>query len=161
MGRIKVAVNRVDLLQQIKSVESKSNFSTRNDLANAVADTDWAKHNGITAPVVISRIKEFSLDGEIATKKGKRGRQKGVVLSKEHKAKLLAGRKNKDFVCLNYAELKRSFSSSKAGLIDRVAKGSLRAAIKAQCLSCCNEDTNEIRHCTVVNCPLYSFRPYK
>ena len=36
-----------------------------------------------------------------------------------------------------------------------------RAAIKAKCLDCCHWDRKEIKHCTVVLCPLHSFRPFQ
>lgn len=35
-----------------------------------------------------------------------------------------------------------------------------RRAIKAHCLSCSGFSRDEIRHCTVITCPLHRYRPY-
>lgn len=37
---------------------------------------------------------------------------------------------------------------------------SKRRAIQAMCLSCCNFNRLEVRHCTVITCPLHLYRPY-
>ena len=41
-----------------------------------------------------------------------------------------------------------------------VGKAPPRNAIKAFCLQCAGWDRNEIRRCTAVACPLYSYRPF-
>lgn len=38
---------------------------------------------------------------------------------------------------------------------------SLRKSINAKCYDCCCGDTNEVKHCTVQTCPLWSIRPYQ
>ena len=38
---------------------------------------------------------------------------------------------------------------------------SLRLAVNAKCWDCSNEQMAEIRHCTVMTCPLWHVRPYK
>lgn len=38
---------------------------------------------------------------------------------------------------------------------------SLRAAVNAKCLDCCNYQRIEVRECPVVDCPLWSHRPYQ
>ena len=37
-------------------------------------------------------------------------------------------------------------------------KSTILKAIKAKCLDCCCGDKNEIKNCSVTNCPLFSFR---
>lgn len=37
---------------------------------------------------------------------------------------------------------------------------SLRAAVKAKCLDCCNWDKSEIKDCLCPACPLFEVRPY-
>lgn len=164
MGRTKIEIDREVLLHKIHGIESVNKFTTRQQLAEAVANTDWARNYNpkpITASVVLLRIKDFKLDDYIKTPKGKRGRAKGYVLSPEQKTAMQAGRGKANFVCGNIGELRKDFPESRQGLLDKVENGSLKAAIKAQCLSCCCQVTDEIRNCTVMKCPLYSFRPYK
>ena len=36
-----------------------------------------------------------------------------------------------------------------------------RQAIKAKCLDCCGYQRDEVRHCTVILCPLWAYRPYQ
>ena len=40
-------------------------------------------------------------------------------------------------------------------------KASPRAAIKAYCLICSDCDRSEVAECTVVTCPLHSYRPFQ
>lgn len=42
-----------------------------------------------------------------------------------------------------------------------IDKDSLRKSINAYCYTCSNKQTEEIKHCTLVNCPLYQVRPYQ
>lgn len=42
-----------------------------------------------------------------------------------------------------------------------VARKSMRAALKAQCLECVNWEKSEIRNCTALGCPLWAYRPYQ
>ena len=38
---------------------------------------------------------------------------------------------------------------------------SLRASINAFCMQCVWLDTDQIKHCTALGCPLWSVRPYR
>ena len=60
----------------------------------------------------------------------------------------------------------------KAGIIDRpvlmtptekakTKPKSLRLAINAYCFDCSGEQKNEIKYCTVTNCPVFNVRPYQ
>lgn len=42
-----------------------------------------------------------------------------------------------------------------------VARKSMRAALKAQCLECVNWERSEIRNCSALGCPLWAYRPYQ
>lgn len=42
-----------------------------------------------------------------------------------------------------------------------LSQGSLKAAIKLKCLDCCCYKAEEIKLCTITECSLHPFRPYK
>jgi len=42
-----------------------------------------------------------------------------------------------------------------------VARKSMKAAIKAQCLECVGWEKSEVRNCTALACPLWAYRPYQ
>lgn len=47
-------------------------------------------------------------------------------------------------------------------ICDKAWEGkSLRAAINAKCLDCCNFQRVEIKNCLVETCPLWAVRPYQ
>lgn len=163
MGRTKIAIDKSELLQAIRTVESAAKFTTRQALAETIAASDWAKNfqpKPITAAVVLLRIQQFGLGSEIATPKGKRGRAKGTILSTEQKAAMRAGR-GQNFQCSNIGQLRKEFPESRQGLLNKVERGSLRATINAYCLQCSNFQSDEIRNCSVTGCALYSIRPYQ
>jgi hypothetical protein len=44
-------------------------------------------------------------------------------------------------------------------VLDRVRRGSLRSAVSAKCYDCTGYQKAEPKHCVVVACPLWAFRP--
>jgi len=42
-----------------------------------------------------------------------------------------------------------------------INKKSMRAAVNSKCLDCMNYQSREIKICSVVTCPLWSYRPYQ
>ncbi len=46
-------------------------------------------------------------------------------------------------------------------LVDQVEKGSLRAAIKLNCLECSAYQPGEIKLCVVTACAMFPHRPYQ
>jgi len=51
-------------------------------------------------------------------------------------------------------------NSYKKQYIKAMTTRSLKAAVNSKCLDCCCWQSSEVRHCTVVECPLYNYRPY-
>src|SRR5262245_50952604 len=82
------------------------------------------------------------------------GRLFGAVSSRA--GDMTAATKRADF-------LARVVPPSARGIVERafVGKASPRAAIKAKCLDCCCYDRGEVVACTVVLCPLHSYRPFQ
>jgi len=61
------------------------------------------------------------------------------------------------------AEYLGSVPSRARGIIERAFAGTAtpRGAIKAKCLDCCGFNRAEVAGCTVVRCPLWSYRPFQ
>lgn len=164
MARTKLQVDRGALLAAILAAEASQpsgRFETRIELAKAVERSQWAQTaypKQVTFSTVLLRIDEFGLEGEIATKKGKRGRRAGSVLSDEQKAAMQNGRKKRG---VNVDNLRKNTPMAFLPIVDRIESGSLKAAIKMKCLECAGFQRAEVKACTVTSCPLHAIRPYK
>lgn len=160
MGRVKLEVAKEKLISVITEIEANGSFINRSALADAIANTEWAKNYNprpITTSVILSRIDEYNI--ELKTPKGKRGRQSGVSLTDDQKKKMMEGRNQKNKMSLN--ELRKATPEKRKGLVNKIENGSRSAAMKLMCLFCTDHNTQEIKHCTISKCPLFSFRPYQ
>ena len=180
MARTAVKVDRIKLVSAINEVEKNGPFRTRTKLYDraareynsSVSDTSLE----ITPSIVMLRIKEFNLT--VKTPIGQRGRQSGVKMTDEHKALLAAGRKNRvkggrkaKFeknpqikAALNDLRDKTSsnhYAAPYLPLVEKIAAGSMRAAVRLNCLQCSNYQRNEIKECNCTGCPMFAFRPYQ
>ena len=61
----------------------------------------------------------------------------------------------------SFAEMRREFPRLALPIIARVEAGSLAAAVQLKCLDCSSWARQEVRDCTVTDCPLYPVRPYQ
>lgn len=152
-GRKPIAINKEELTALIAAVESSEQFTSRNALWVAVANTAKAKEIGLSQQVAMLRAKEWGIEPK--TPRGMRGRVKGQVVPQTGK------RKSKRMSLTIINTLKAAFPEHRHGLVHRAAKGSLTAAVRLKCLDCCNQDVDSIRQCTIVACPLWTFRPYR
>lgn len=156
--KTKLKVDKDALQSAIQAVESKQTFSNRQTLADAVADTEWAKKHQpkpITSSVVLLRIKEFNLS--LKTPKGKRGRQGSI--SSQQKDLMQSGRKKVKTRILT--ELRKIVPLKKLKLVEKAEKGSLKSLLILKCGECSDWQNQEIKNCTVVSCPLHTIRPYQ
>lgn len=132
------------------------------DLCVKVADEYNLKkansYKEITFSVIRSNIEKYhTLTSTV--KPGKRGqRLKGAVLSPEHRAAMVAGRKNRTEKVFDREALLKELPNEEK-LIDRVVGGSMKAAIIAMCKSCTNSTVQplEYKKCHIVSCPLHGF----
>jgi hypothetical protein len=180
MARTAVKVDRVKLVAAINEVEKNGPCLTRSRLYDRVTReynssvSDFSLE--ITPSIVMLRIKEFNLT--VKTPIGQRGRQSGVKMTDEHKALLAAGRKNRvkggrkakfeknPEIKAALNDLRDKTSSSQWGapylpLVEKIAAGSMKAAVRLNCLQCSNFARNEIKECNCTSCPLFAFRPYQ
>jgi hypothetical protein len=155
-GRKKIDVPADQLINTIQELESKSHFNNRQELYEAVANSDWGVRMELTPSVVYLRIREFNITPK--TPPGKKGRvisgQMGVRVSKEEKFKTPQ-------LQSAFERLTKSTPQKFHGIIKKVRKGSLKSAVKLKCLECSSYDKSSIRFCPVTNCPIFAFRPYK
>lgn len=157
--RVALPINVKQLQEQITLAENENEFKNRSQLFSHLENTVWAKtsyRKPFTAAVLQLRASQECL--EIKTPKGKRGRQAGVSVESvrgKRSDKLKSNPKFKDCV----ATLRKNNPNCDKA-IDKIAGGSLTAAVRLNCLSCCGGDRKEAGRCSVVGCAMYLFNPY-
>jgi len=143
--------------KEIELAESTQTFANQTALFEYIANTTWGKtayKKPLTAAVLYLRYKQEALI--IKTPKGKRGRAVGATINrKARKDKLASNPKFKENIKL----LKRD-NPTAIKTIDRLAGGSLKAAIRVNCLNCSGGDKKLAKTCAVINCAMYLFNPF-
>jgi hypothetical protein len=158
-GRKAIEVSPVELLKTIEQLEKdqpEGKFPNRSALWAAVEETEWAKTRQprpLTSQVAMLLAKKHNL--EIATPVGQRGRAKGSGPIPG------AGRKKKTLPLHVIESMKLATPKKYHDIVDRVGKGSAKAAIKLKCLDCVCFQKKEIRLCEQTSCGLWAYRPYK
>lgn len=149
-----IDVNR--LQQEINKAEAAQTFKNQSELFQYLSNTDWAKNQRkpFSSSVLYLRYKQNNLI--IKTLKGKRGREVGTAVNRVNKS---------DKIC-KYPNFKENVESLKRDLpnnpklVENIVKGSLKAAVAAQCILCCGGDKSLVKSCNVISCSLYLFSPY-
>ena len=172
MAKVPVSVDREKLVAAIRQAEA--NGPLENQTALFVRAAELYNRNSppreISHSVVYLRIREWKI--EIKTQPGKKGRQAGVKLSDEQKAKMQAGRalagprgskqmskiKNLKEV---FEEQRKSTPKEFHYLLEKAQAGSKVAALKIKCLDCAAWQRSEVANCGILGCGLYHIRPYK
>lgn len=166
-GRKAIEVTPLELQTAISLLEGGTSFANRSLLWEAVEDSEWAKKQSprpLTGPTAMLMAKKHNLT--INTPMGQRGRQKGCGPIPN------AGRKARNLPDNVASALRKTFPLSMTTandrpfkaigkIVNKVISGSLKAAVKLKCLDCTNIQPVEIRNCECIDCPLWSFRPYK
>lgn len=152
-GRKPIPVTKEKLQEVVSNLENESNFTSRNALWENVANTEYAKAIGLSPQVAMLKAKTLGVT--IKTPLGKRGRSKG-----DGPVPNAGKRKGKRISLEIVEEMKKEFHSSLHKRIDRAANGSMKAAIGLKCLDCTGGSKKEVALCTLVSCPLWSYRPY-
>mgnify|MGYP006281441973 CR=1 FL=1 len=173
MGRVSLVIHKTELSQAVQTVEEANNgpFANRSQLAEAVANTDWAQNvkdakdrvKGASAAVIAQRIKELGIEPQ--TPVGKRGRQPGSISPNQ------VGKKKTRAEKFSVSEYQKPFDTLIKSAPDdrwkkvaqRAKKGSMAAAVKLKCAECVGYEnvSNNVRNCHVFTCPLWAFRPYQ
>lgn len=169
MAKTAIQVDRTLLENIIANVESNGPLINRNALYKKVSESYNAgiASRGlkpIKAGVVFLRIRDWGL--QVKTPIGKRGRQAGSSFPGS-----AANRKSRSDKFKSDPVVQKSFKSIRQyigneaprllPIVDRIEDGSMKAAVKLKCLECCNWQPNEVAKCSVNDCALFAFRPYK
>jgi hypothetical protein len=152
-GRKPIPVTKEKLQEVVSSLENESNFTSRNALWESVANTEYAKGIGLSSQVAMLKAKTFGIT--IKTPLGKRGRSKG-----DGPVPNAGKRKGKRIPLEIVEQMKKELDPSLHKKVDRAANGSMKAAVGLKCLDCAGGSKKEVALCTLVTCPLWSYRPY-
>ena len=159
MSRKSIDIDKAALTDILNKLEAAKQYTNRLALfQDASNEYQSARSLKISPALIYLRVKEWSLD--LKTPVGKRGRQPGsgpVPQGERHK-------KLKNNTSLK--AMRAEWSADKDAkpfmkLIDKIANGSLKSAIKACCISCANFQREEVKFCQVTSCPLHAVRPYQ
>ena len=165
---------REELQRAVVELETACSFPHRKALWLALAQTPWARAHSLTPDALKRRASRLGI--QVRTPRAghrfglpsplQRGNEGGPEAtsgpSETSGVEIVRGasegqgRKRIPLPVLR-AETPARFRH----LVDRAEAGSLRAAVNLKCLDCSNWQTEEVRHCTVTDCPLYPVRPYQ
>jgi hypothetical protein len=159
MSKKPLDIDRQVMTDILNKLELAKTYTNRNALfEDASSEYHSARGLKVSPAVIYLRVKEWQLT--LKTANGKRGRAPGsgpVPQGERHK-KL----KNNSSLKAMRAEWTADKDAKPfMKLIDKIANGSLKSAIKANCIACANFQREEVKHCQVVSCPLHSIRPYQ
>lgn len=177
MGRAAILVSREELKKQLDLAESSRVFKNWSELFDHVAKSEWGQSRinssgrlaSLTPATIYSRVIQFELDKELKTTRGKRGKEKGEGVPRRtltaDDSPLILSLKNQ---CSRYyysgvwgdkltvADIKRKRFNK---YVERLKRGSLKAAIALKCIDCCNGSFSEVRNCELTDCALYELSP--
>jgi len=166
-GKRSIKIDRPKLEAAIKKAEAKGPLANRSALFEKVAEI-YNATKGIPAkikpPVVYLRVRDWGLEENLKTPKGKRDGahlHSGPRKPRVSRAEKFEAKGYQD--CFKAIEqmLAQNEATSYNSLLERIKKGSAAAAIKLHCLECCGFMTKEVRLCGNLCCPMYPFRPYQ
>jgi hypothetical protein len=161
MARTKLEINKAEFQKVVTDLEAKQTFENPSALWKAVEASDWAKAlqpRALTAAVAYVRAKELGI--VVKTAPGKRGIQSGPIGGGVPRVRVPRSKKMKAFA-ETFAKLRKMTPKRYLPLIDKAEKGSKNACIKLKCLECSNWQSTEVKHCVIIDCPLYPIRPFQ
>lgn len=164
-GRKAIQFNVQEFQDTILCLEQEEGgaFANRSQLWAAVAATEWASTlspRPMTSQVAMLKAETFDL--KVNTPKGKKGRVAGSAgkVSDDGTA-VLPVRRSRTIDEASITVLRGVTATVNQKAVDRVSKGSLKAAIKLKCIDCCCGQKKEVAMCRSKDCSLWNFRPYK
>lgn len=150
MARERLSPDKAEFQKVINDLEAAQTFSCLSELWDAVAETEWARTRHcrpLTNQVAAIRAKELGLTWKtVAGRKEDRHVPRGpVVIAPAAVQQVIAMMPEKPT----------------ESVVAKIAKGSLRMAIKLKCLDCSNFQKKEVKNCPVTSCPLWAVRPFQ
>lgn len=166
-----IQVDRDKLVAAIQQAEANGPLSGLTALWKKAAEIYNASvpEAPITHSVVYLRAIEWKL--EYKTQAGKKGRSGPMTEERkaamaEARSKMVRRSRREKMAALPGAEkhfevLRKTTPKSLHGLVDKVEKGSLTAAIKLMCIECMGFEKKYVWDCRGFTCPMYLHRPYQ
>jgi hypothetical protein len=157
MPRIETRLDPAELQAAVSALEAGGSFPSRSALWQALARTDWARQLGLSAGALQRRASRVPI--MIGTPDARKTSREPSVTSNPAKSsrKGHLARYRRTPLPLLRADVPARFHR----LVDRVEKGSLRAALDLKCLECSAWQPAEVRLCPIEACPLHHRRPYQ
>jgi len=162
MARQAIQIDKIELEKVINSLEESRVFSNRGELWKAIEETDFAKNcqpRPLTFQVAMLLCQKYNIEPK--TPKGKKGRNIGEGFPSKNRGIRASKKLTEEQANLVINIIPKDKRENYSGLIQKVQKGSMKALVHLKCLDCSNWQREEVRNCTVKNCPLYVARPYK
>lgn len=155
-GRVAITIDKDQFQAALTELEAKQTFANRSLLWTALAETPYAKSTQprpLSPQVAMLKADELGLT--IVTPKGRKGLPVGTKVPNNtvRRSKVAADDVKDALVGAAGKKLEK--------LALRAAGGSMKAAIKLKCIDCCCGDKKEITNCTIKECSLWNFRPYR
>jgi hypothetical protein len=164
---------REPMQAQVDALEATQTFPSRQALWRALAQTPWAKERGMTARGLETKARRLGV--VVKTPKGTGHRFVGGAAEPGPQLNRPDGEARGPSTGSENCGAVRKLAPQRLPLpllrlvvpvrhhrlVGRVEAGSLRAAVDLKCLDCSDYQIAEVRHCTVIVCPLHSVRPYQ
>lgn len=167
MARPTINFDKAVLVKAIQLAEEGASFNSR-DAMFAKAIDQYKSLGGVEADkltkiLVYQRVKQWGL--ELKTVAGRKGRALGTKVERKPRVVTMTPTKQMSFAAvrssIKSARLPAAAETRLNTLVSKVEKGSLKAAIKLNCLSCANFQREEVANCECYECPLFSLRPFQ
>ena len=168
MGGIRLKMDLSKMKSTITKIDTEGDFRNWSEMQAAVANSEYGREVGISAPNVYNFINKHKL--EIKTPRAKRGdglkrlrsstntvkTTRGEKFKNDEKAQesIKATRRDIKFLCGSKAP--RYFN-----ILNKLENGSMKAGVAVACLQCMAGDAKEVRDCDIIGCGLHLFRPWK
>ena len=167
---------RDELQAQVDALEAGHTFPSRRALFRALAGSEWGRLRGLRAEALKMRAKRLGV--VVRTGKGALCRAARPGTDLEHAANSgeaagdtpgaarpcsgpCSGSSGPARGRVELPLLRQTTPARYGDLVGRVERGSLKAAVKLKCLDCSNWQPQEVRLCTMTDCPLHGVRPYQ
>ena len=164
-------MNVTDFQHVISDLESSRSFPHRRALWSALAETQWAKEMGLSPGALRQQARRLQV--RVSTPPNPHRVPLTIQEDKTGDVETAPRSETRPDFCppektprgttqerIPLPVLRSDTPTRYGPLVDKIEAGSVTAAVQLKCLECSSYQVEEIRHGTVVGCPLHSVRPY-
>jgi hypothetical protein len=156
VGRPTINFDREMLAKAIQTVESTESFTSRDAMYSKAIETyrsmNGPEANKLTNVLVYQRVKQWNIP--VLTAAGRKGRAPGTKVVRGPRERRQSANQMIGIKAIRKDVMTHANRPAIIKLVDRVEQGSLKAAIKLNCLYCANYDKEEVKNCECYECPL-------